>query len=251
MTRQSSALSSLLVTAGCLVALVTASPSSSSSSSSSGSYQSLGASSSVSSPSVAASNPYPSLQSLLNANPPSEQVITLPASQPMNSASSQQSYAQQLQNLGPDQQELVVQHPNPRRILVRVVKPIIFEERIVIVPYRRVTHEVRPVIEERHTVIYGKDGKQISGPSGFSKELPGLDKPGSYASASGHMTRTIEKPVYAEPVIRKLGFSKRTNWDLSSLRPSTVPVNGPAPESNPTSSNNPTSTSSNRYGKRA
>jgi len=165
---------------------------------------------------------------LLAANPPSEQVVTLPASQPLAAGSA--AYASQLQNLGPDQQELVVQHPNPRRILVRVVKPIIFEERIVIVPYRRVTHEVRPVIEERHTVIYGKDGKQISGPSGFSKDLPGLDKPGSYASASGHLTRTIEKPVYTEPIIRKMGFSKRTNLDLSNLRPSTSAVTGPAPD---------------------
>lgn len=193
-------------------------------------------STSIAAPASAASNPYPSLQSLLAANPPSEQVVTLPASQAMAAAGSS-PYASQLSNLGPDQQELVVQHPNPRRILVRVVKPIIFEERIVIVPYRRVTHEVRPVIEERHTVIYGKDGKQISGPSGFSKELPGLDKPGSYASASGHLTRTIEKPVYAEPVIRKLGgFSKRASFDLSSLRPSTTSVTGPAPDS-----------SSNRY----
>lgn len=112
--------------------LASATSSSSSSSLTSGSSQSLG---SVGS----ASNAYPSLQSLLSANPPSEQVVTLPASQPLTGASS--NYASQLQNLSPDQQELVVQHPNPRRILVRVVKPIIFEERIVIVPYRRVTHE--------------------------------------------------------------------------------------------------------------
>lgn len=90
-----------------------------------------------------ASNAYPSLQSLLSANPPSEQVVTLPASQPLTglTGAASSGYASQLQNLSPDQQELVVQHPNPRRILVRVVKPIIFEERIVIVPYRRVTHE--------------------------------------------------------------------------------------------------------------
>lgn len=188
-------------------------------------------SASLASPSSAASNPYPSLQSLLAANPPSEQVVTLPANAPLNAAGS--NYASQVSNLGPDQQELVVQHPNPRRILVRVVKPIIFEERIVIVPYRRVTHEVRPVIEERHTVIYGKDGKQISGPSGFSKDLPGLEKAGSYASASGHLTRTIEKPVYTEPVVRKMGFSKRSStFDLSNLRPSTTTVNEPAPASN-------------------
>lgn len=81
-----------------------------------------------------------------------------------------------------------------------------------------------------YSVIYGKDGKQISGPSGFSKDLPGLDKPGSYASASGHLTRTIEKPVYTEPIVRKMGFSKRSNLDLSNLRPSTTAVNG-APES--------------------
>ena len=86
-------------------------------------------------------------------------------------------------------------------------------------------------------MIYGKDGKQISGPNGFSKDLPGLDKPGSYASASGHLTRTIEKPVYTEPIIRKMGFSKR-NLDLSNLRPSTTTVTGPAPDSS-------------RYGKRA
>ena len=216
----------------CSLVLVTANTSSSPSASSSS------VSASIASPSVSASNAYPSLQSLLAANPPSEQVVTLPASQPLNAAGSS-PYASQLANLGPDQQELVVQHPNPRRILVRVVKPIIFEERIVIVPYRRVTHEVRPVIEERHTVIYGKDGKQISGPSGFSKELPGLEKPGSYASASGHLTRTIEKPVYAEPLIRKLGFSKRANFDLSNLRPTTTSIIGSS------------SDSSNRYGKRA
>lgn len=220
------ALSALLVACSVVLAAATSSPSVSSSS----------VSAAIASPSASASNSYPSLQSLLAANPPSEQVVTLPASQPLSAAGS--SYASQLANLGPDQQELVVQHPNPRRILVRVVKPIIFEERIVIVPYRRVTHEVRPVIEERHTVIYGKDGKQISGPSGFSKELPGLEKPGSYASASGHLTRTIEKPVYAEPVIRKLGFSKRASFDLSNLRPSTTSINGPVPDSS-------------RYGKRA
>ncbi|KPM09212.1 hypothetical protein QR98_0077450 [Sarcoptes scabiei] len=181
----------------------------------------------IASPQSSASNSYPSLQSLLAANPPQEQVVTLPASQPLSASPSGQAYAAvgQAYNGAPgDAQELVVQHPNPRRILVRVVKPIIFEERIVIVPYRRVTHEVRPVIEERHTVIYGKDGKQISGPTGFGKELPGLDKPGSYASASGHLTRTIEKPVYAEPVVRKIGFSKRSNWDMSNLRPSTSAV---------------------------
>ena len=174
-------------------------------------------------PQSSASNAYPSLQSLLAANPPREQVVTLPASQPLNAAASgNQGYGQ---SYGGDAQELVVQHPNPRRILVRVVKPIIFEERIVIVPYRRVTHEVRPVIEERHTVIYGKDGKQISGPSGFAKELPGLDKAGTYASASGHLTRTIEKPVYADPVIRKIGFSKRSaSWDMANLRPTTQQV---------------------------
>jgi len=210
--------------AACSLALVSAT----SSATSSGVSQSV--SSSLGSPSASASNSYPSLQSLLAANPPSEQVVTLPASQPLNAAGSN-AYASQLANLGPDQQELVVQHPNPRRILVRVVKPIIFEERIVIVPYRRVTHEVRPVIEERHTVIYGKDGKQISGPNGFSKDLPGLDKPGSYASASGHLTRTIEKPVYTEPIVRKMGFSKRSNqFDLSNLRPSTTPVSGSAPD---------------------
>ncbi|KAI2808151.1 hypothetical protein RDWZM_005505 [Blomia tropicalis] len=217
------AFSALIV--ACTLALASATSSSSNPSTSSSSV-----SSSISSPSVSASNAYPSLQSLLAANPPSEQVVTLPASQPLNAAATS-AYAQQLSNLGPDQQELVVQHPNPRRILVRVVKPIIFEERIVIVPYRRVTHEVRPVIEERHTVIYGKDGKQISGPSTFSKDLPGLDKPGSYASASGHLTRTIEKPVYTEPIIRKMGFSKRSNFDLSNLRPSTTTLTGPAPDS--------------------
>lgn len=209
--------------AACSLALVSATSQSSSQSASN-------VSPSLASPAVSASNSYPSLQSLLSANPPSEQVVTLPASQPLNAAGSN-AYASQLSNLGPDQQELVVQHPNPRRILVRVVKPIIFEERIVIVPYRRVTHEVRPVIEERHTVIYGKDGKQISGPAGFSKELPGLDKPGSYASASGHLTRTIEKPVYTEPIVRKMGFSKRSNqFDLSNLRPSTSAVSGIAPD---------------------
>lgn len=209
--------------AACSLALVSATSSATSSQSASS------VSPSLASPVVSASNSYPSLQSLLAANPPSEQVVTLPASQPLSAAGSN-AYASQLSNLGPDQQELVVQHPNPRRILVRVVKPIIFEERIVIVPYRRVTHEVRPVIEERHTVIYGKDGKQISGPSGFSKDLPGLDKPGSYASASGHLTRTIEKPVYTEPIVRKMGFSKRSNLDLSNLRPSTSAVTGPAPD---------------------
>lgn len=185
------------------------------------SSQQTSAASALATPTASASNAYPSLQSLLAANPPQEQVVTLPASQPLAAASGQ-AYAQSYGNGNGDAQELVVQHPNPRRILVRVVKPIIFEERIVIVPYRRVTHEVRPVIEERHTVIYGKDGKQISGPTGFGKELPGLDKPGSYASASGHLTRTIEKPVYAEPVIRKIGFSKRSTWDLNNLRPSTT-----------------------------
>ncbi|KAH9406021.1 hypothetical protein TYRP_014319 [Tyrophagus putrescentiae] len=212
----------------CSMVLASATSSSATSSVTSGSSLSSSSLGSVGS----ASNAYPSLQSLLAANPPSEQVVTLPASQPLTGAASN-GYASQLQNLSPDQQELVVQHPNPRRILVRVVKPIIFEERIVIVPYRRVTHEVRPVIEERHTVIYGKDGKQISGPSGFSKDLPGLDKPGSYASASGHLTRTIEKPVYTEPIVRKMGFSKRSSssLDLSSLRPSTTAVTGPAPDS--------------------
>ena len=128
------AFSALIV--ACTLALASATSSSSNPSTSSSSV-----SSSISSPSVSASNAYPSLQSLLAANPPSEQVVTLPASQPLNAAATS-AYAQQLSNLGPDQQELVVQHPNPRRILVRVVKPIIFEERIVIVPYRRVTHEV-------------------------------------------------------------------------------------------------------------
>lgn len=193
-------------------------------------------SSSALAPQASASNAYPSLQSLLAANPPQEQVVTLPASQPLAAASGQNygAVAGAGGYGGGDAQELVVQHPNPRRILVRVVKPIIFEERIVIVPYRRVTHEVRPVIEERHTVIYGKDGKQISGPTGFAKELPGLDKPGSYASASGHLTRTIEKPVYAEPVIRKIGFSKRSAFD--NLRPTSSAL--PAPTEN-------------RFGKRA
>jgi hypothetical protein len=109
-------------------------------------------------------------------------------------------------------EELVVQHPQPRRVLVRVVKPIIFEERIVIVPYRRVTHEVRPVIEERHTVIYGKDGKQIGGPIG--------DK-GGYASASGADGRVVSAPVYTEPIVRKSGqiLQKRTALDYSGSRP--------------------------------
>lgn len=120
----------------CSMVLASATSSSATSSVTSGSSLSSSSLGSVGS----ASNAYPSLQSLLAANPPSEQVVTLPASQPLTGAASN-GYASQLQNLSPDQQELVVQHPNPRRILVRVVKPIIFEERIVIVPYRRVTHE--------------------------------------------------------------------------------------------------------------
>lgn len=107
-------------------------------------------------------------------------------------------------------EELVVQHPQPRRVLVRVVKPIIFEERIVIVPYRRVTHEVRPVIEERHTVIYGKDGKQIGGPVG--------DKGYPLASGSDANSRILAQPVYAEPIVRKSGqtLSKRTSLEYGS-----------------------------------
>jgi len=119
-----------------------------------------------------------------------------------------------------DHQELVVQHPQPRRILVRVVKPIIFEERIVIVPYRRVTHEVRPVIEERHTVIYGKDGKQIgSGHGGHGGEHKGSYGP--VASASGASGRVVAQPVYSEPIVRKVGqtLQKRTAIDYSGSRP--------------------------------
>lgn len=114
-------------------------------------------------------------------------------------------------------EELVVQHPQPRRVLVRVVKPIIFEERIVIVPYRRVTHEVRPVIEERHTVIYGKDGKQIGGGGGGDKGGYG----GPVASASGVEGRTVQQPIYAEPIVRKVDqtLTKRTAIDVSGSRP--------------------------------
>jgi len=124
----------------------------------------------------------------------------------------------QVVSSGPDHQELVVQHPQPRRILVRVVKPIIFEERVVIVPYRRVTHEVRPVIEERHTVIYGKDGKQIGG--------QGEHKSSSYpvASASGANSQVVAQPIYTEPIIRKNGqtLSKRTAIDYSGSRPNPI-----------------------------
>jgi len=112
-----------------------------------------------------------------------------------------------------DQQEVVVQHPQPRKILVRVVKPIIFEERIVIVPYRRVTHEVRPVIEERHTVIYGKDGKEISAPASFK---PVIAQPTSVVNdgynGGPQLTRTIAEPTYAQPIVNKraASISKRT-----------------------------------------
>jgi hypothetical protein len=112
-----------------------------------------------------------------------------------------------------DHQEVVVQHPQPRKILVRVVKPIIFEERIVIVPYRRVTHEVRPVIEERHTVIYGKDGKEISAPASFK---PVIAQPTALVNdgynGGPQLTRTVAEPTYAQPIVRKVGqtISKRT-----------------------------------------
>ena len=110
----------------------------------------------------------------------------------------------QIISSSPEHQELVVQHPQPRKILVRVVKPIIFEERIVIVPYRRVTHEVRPVIEERHTVIYGKDGKQIGGPI--------ADK--AYAaSASSNSGQVVAKPSYGQTV------NKRSSVDFAGSRP--------------------------------
>lgn len=69
-----------------------------------------------------------------------------------------------------------------------------------IVPYRRVTHEVRPVIEERHTVIYGKDGKQIGGPI--------ADK-GYAASASSASSQIVAKPV----------VNKRSSVDFAGSRP--------------------------------
>jgi hypothetical protein len=159
-------------------------------------------------------------QSLLASQP--QQTFTLRAGEALPAAYG----TPQVVSTTPEQQELVVQHPNPRRILVRVVKPIIFEERIVIVPYRRVTHEVRPVIEERHTVIYGKDGKQISGPAGLKAYAAGGDsiKAGSYpiGTATGlpQNTRVVSEPVYTEPIVRKVGqsLSKRTSLDYSNNR---------------------------------
>jgi len=154
---------------------------------------------------------YSAFQKQILASQPTDHTFTLKHGEALPS-----QYANaQVVSSSPDHQELVVQHPQPRRILVRVVKPIIFEERIVIVPYRRVTHEVRPVIEERHTVIYGKDGKQIGG--------QGDNKQSGYplASASGASSRVVAQPVYTEPIVRKVGqtLSKRTSLDYSGSRP--------------------------------
>jgi hypothetical protein len=157
-------------------------------------------------------------QNLLASQANADQVYSLPAGTALPAHYGTPQVVQNGQH-----QELVVQHPNPRRILVRVVKPIIFEERIVIVPYRRVTHEVRPVIEERHTVIYGKDGKAIGGPVGQKAGIvaAGVDsyKAGSYpiGAAAGPplATRAVAEPVYTEPIVRKVGqsLSKRASYD--------------------------------------
>ncbi|XP_054160229.1 uncharacterized protein LOC128958405 [Oppia nitens] len=151
---------------------------------------------------------YADFQKQILASQPPEKTFTLRAGEALPAHYG----TPQVVSSGPDHQELVVQHPQPRKILVRVVKPIIFEERIVIVPYRRVTHEVRPVIEERHTVIYGKDGKQIGG--------QGDSKSSSYpvASASGASSRVVAQPVYTEPIVRKVGqtLTKRTSIDFSA-----------------------------------
>jgi len=159
-------------------------------------------------------------QNLLAAQPSAEQTFTLRAGEALPAGYG----PPQIVSSTPEQQELVVQHPQPRRILVRVVKPIIFEERIVIVPYRRVTHEVRPVIEERHTVIYGKDGKQIAGPANLKNYAAGGDslKAGSYpiGAAAGAPTRVVAEPVYTEPIVRKVGqtLSKRTSIEYPNSR---------------------------------
>jgi len=154
------------------------------------------------------SNSYSAFQKQILASQPPEKTFTLRAGEALPAGYSNP----QLISSGPEHQELVVQHPQPRKILVRVVKPIIFEERIVIVPYRRVTHEVRPVIEERHTVIYGKDGKQIGGNG---------DKGYPVASASGASTQVVAKPVYGEPLVRKVGqtLNKRSSVDFAGSRP--------------------------------
>ena len=153
---------------------------------------------------------YSAFQKQILASQPPEKTFTLRAGEALPAHYG----TPQVVSSGPNHQELVVQHPEPRRVLVRVVKPIIFEERIVIVPYRRVTHEVRPVIEERHTVIYGKDGKQISGPVGDKSGYP-------IASGSNANSRVVAQPVYTEPIIRKNGqtLSKRSSVDFSGSRP--------------------------------
>jgi hypothetical protein len=154
---------------------------------------------------------YSAFQKQILASQPPEKTFTLRAGESLPAHYG----TPQVISSSADHQELVVQHPQPRRVLVRVVKPIIFEERIVIVPYRRVTHEVRPVIEERHTVIYGKDGKQISGPVGDKSGY------GPIASGSDANSRVVAQPVYAEPIIRKNGqnLSKRSSIDYSGSRP--------------------------------
>lgn len=55
--------------------------------------------------------------------------------------------------LNPEEVETTRTEESPQRVMHHLLRPIIQEVLEVIQPYRRVTQEVRPVLEEIHTVV--------------------------------------------------------------------------------------------------